>query len=127
MDSSEEVVVGAAERVPVGVSDVVVVTLVDEDVGDGVGVGAAEELRPTVVAARSEMSKDQLSEFAPLPTAAPALGFKLNQHGVSEPDHESLMRAVLLYPATPWVCFSVMRRQRHSLPRHNSHLETAEG
>lgn len=109
---SEEAVVDACEGVSVGVSEAVV-AVVGEDVGDGVGVGvaAAEELRPAVVAARSDTSKDQLSEFAPLPTAAPALGFKLNQHGVSEPDHESLMRAVLLKPATPWVCFSVTNRQ----------------
>lgn len=100
--SFEEAVVVASEAVSVGVSEAVV-AVVDEDVGGGVGVGvaAAEELRPAVVAARSDISKDQLSEFAPLPTAAPALGFKLNQHGVSEPDHESLMRAVLLKPATP--------------------------
>lgn len=96
--SSAEVFVDASDGVSVGVSEAVVFAGVDEDVGGGVGVGvaAAEELRPTVVAARSEMSKDQLSELAPLPTAAPALGFRLNQHGVSEPDHESLMRAVLL-------------------------------
>lgn len=96
VDSSEEVVVDASKGVSVGFVEAVVVAVVDEDVGGGVGVAAAEELRPTVVAARSEMSKDQLSEFAPLPTAAPAPGFRLNQHGVSEPDHESLMRAVLL-------------------------------
>lgn len=96
VDSFEETVVDASEGVTVCVSEAVFVAVVDEDVGGGVVVAAAEELRPTVVAARSEMSNDQLSEFAPLPTAAPALGFKLNQHGVSEPDHESLMRAVLL-------------------------------
>lgn len=95
----DEVVVDASEAVSVGESEAVVVAVVavvDEDVGGGVGVAAAEELSPTVVNARSEMSKDQPSEFAPLPTAAPAPGFRLNQHGVSEPDHESLMRAVLL-------------------------------
>lgn len=94
---SEEVAVDTSEEASVSVSESLVV-VVDEDVGGGVGVGVglADELRATVVAARSEMSKDQLSELAPLPTAAPALGFKLNQHGVSEPDHESLMRAVLL-------------------------------
>lgn len=115
--SPEEVVVDTSEGVSVGVSEAVV-AVVDEDVGGGVGVGvaAAEELRPTVVAARSDISKDQLSEFAPLPTAAPALGFRLNQHGVSEPDHESLMRAVLLKPATPWVCFSVTARQHQPSP-----------
>lgn len=110
--SFEETVVDASEGALVDASEAVVVAVVDEDVGAGVGVAAAaEELRPTVVAARSEISKDQLSEFAPLPTAAPALGFKLNQHGVSEPDHESLMRAVLFKPATPWVCFSAIDRQ----------------
>lgn len=93
---SEEVAVDTSEEVSVSVSESLAVVVVDEDVGGGVGVGLADELRATVVAARSEMSKDQLSELAPLPTAAPALGFKLNQHGVSEPDHESLMRAVLL-------------------------------
>lgn len=99
VESAEDVVVVASfEESDVDASDDAVV---DEDVGAGVGVAAAEELRPTVVAARSDISKDQLSEFAPLPTAAPALGFKLNQHGVSEPDHESLMRAVLFKPATP--------------------------
>lgn len=92
-DSSEEIVVDALETACVGVPEAVVAAVV---VGDGVGVAAGEELRPAVVAARSDTSKDQLSEFAPLPTAAPALGFRLNQHGVSEPDHESLMRAVLL-------------------------------
>lgn len=96
VDSSEEVVVDAPVAACVGVSEAVVAAVVEGDVGEGVGVAAAEELRPAVVAARSDMSKDQLSEFAPLPTAAPALGFRLNQHGVSEPDHESLMRAVLL-------------------------------
>lgn len=109
--SFEESDVDASEDVFVDTSEAVVVAVVDEDVGAGVGVAAAEELRPTVVAARSEISKDQLSEFAPLPTAAPALGFKLNQHGVSEPDQESLMRAVLFKPATPWVCFSANNRQ----------------
>ena len=99
VDSSESVAIETSEEVFVDVSGgvvAVVAAVVEEDVGDGAGVAAAEELRPTVVAARSDMSKDQLSEFAPLPTAAPALGFKLNQHGVSEPVHESLMRAVLL-------------------------------
>lgn len=109
--SFEESDVDASEDVVVDASEAVVVAVVDEDVGAGVGVAAAEELRPTVVAARSDISKDQLSEFAPLPTAAPALGFKLNQHGVSEPDHESLMRAVLFKPATPWVCFSANNHQ----------------
>lgn len=107
--SFEESEVDVSEDVFVDASEAVVVAVVDEDVGAGVGVATAEELRPTVVAARSDISKDQLSEFAPLPTAAPALGFKLNQHGVSEPDHESLMRAVLFRPATPWVCFSVTK------------------
>lgn len=96
VDSSEEIVVDAPEAACVGVSEAVVAAVVEGDVDEGVGVAAAEELRPAVVAARSDTSKDQLSEFAPLPTAAPALGFRLNQHGVSEPDHESLMRAVLL-------------------------------
>jgi hypothetical protein len=94
--SSEEVALDTPEGASVGVSEAVVVVVVGEVVGAGVGVGLADELRPTVVAARSDMSKDQLSELAPFPTAAPALGFRLNQHGVSEPDHESLMRAVLL-------------------------------
>lgn len=109
--SFDESDVDASEDVFVDASEAVVVAVVDEDVGAGVGVAAVEELRPTVVAARSDISKDQLSEFAPFPTAAPALGFKLNQHGVSEPDQESLMRAVLFKPATPWVCFSANNRQ----------------
>lgn len=108
VDSSDELPAESSDNVGVeSAEDVVVASFegsdvdASEDVGAGVGVAAAEELRPTVVAARSDISKDQLSEFAPLPTAAPALGFKLNQHGVSEPDHESLMRAVLFKPATP--------------------------
>lgn len=125
VESAEDVVVASFEESDVDVSEdvfadaseaVVVAVVDDEDVGAGVEVAAAEELRPTVVAARSDISKDQLSEFAPLPTAAPALGFKLNQHGVSEPDHESLMRAVLFKPDTPWVCFSANNYQHTSYP-----------
>lgn len=96
--SSGKVAVDTSEDVCVDVSEAVFVVglELDKDVTDGVGVGLADVLRAAVVAARSDMSKDQLSELAPLPTAAPALGFRLNQHGVSEPDHDSLMRAVLL-------------------------------
>ena len=52
--------------------------------------------RPTVVAARWETSKDQLSLFAPLPDGADELGLRSNQQGVSEPDQSSLIVAVLL-------------------------------
>jgi hypothetical protein len=98
----EDDVLEAPEEAPVVVSG--------DAVGVGLGLAAVVELRPTVVAARSDKSKDQLSELAPLPAGAPALGLKLNQHGVSEPDHESLTRAVLLWPATPWACFSITNR-----------------
>ncbi|KAL1876264.1 hypothetical protein Daus18300_002892 [Diaporthe australafricana] len=96
VDAAEESAVDASEEVSVDVSaDEVVVEVAEEVVVDD-GVAAVEELSPTVVAARSDASKDHWSEFAPLPTAALELGFRSNQHGVSEPDQESLMRAVLL-------------------------------
>lgn len=120
--SDDVAVVDTSEEAPVDASESVVVVVLDEDVIDGVGVGLAGVLRATVVAARSDMSKDQLSELAPLPTAAPALGFKLNQHGVSEPDHDNLMRAVLLKPPTPWVCFSVTKSSAPILSRSSLSL-----
>lgn len=97
MDAGVVVVVGVVEA-PVEV-EVKVEVEVEVDEPDG-------ESSPTVVAARCETSKDQLSLFAPDPTADDEFGLRSNQHGVSEPDQSSLTVAVLLPPPTPWCCFS---------------------
>lgn len=104
---------------PLGVGEFVAAEDDEPELGDEVGVVEDEILlpldeaaveagdsRPTVVAARWETSNDHSSLLAPPPTVAVELGFRSNQHGVSEPGQSSLTVAVLLRLPTPCFCFS---------------------